>query len=405
MLTPIQNTEHILAWKLSQIKDVRNKNYQWDTLFIAKLILRDFDVAHNKELIEILRWTFTGDLYQDNEIKKYIVSLLPTVSFEFITNFLWEKNLYLIEYLWPIIEQTPYENIRPYVLKHKQYSSFIDYIIRISQHIVELDWQTKEILLDPNVNIFTRLEIYRKLNLPETDPDYWIIDKLPSDLQRYIENEARPSIKDSAKDTKVFTPDEKFRNNLWNIKEDGDKKAIVFYLRYHAIKTVFRKTLKELIRMVRFEIESWNTDFEKIVIVFRWYNHYDRSLVELIDDWNDVIQFAFVKWDDFQALINSPNRHMVHFTQSTPEELLDQRNGTSIITEEISDRFNFHGHWVNDYIELPWSAHKPKIMDEDWYINTFKQCFRWLSQRSNNRIIKQILNIIDTKNISLNKIN
>ena len=377
--------------RLSWIEDIQGINYQWDVFFIAKLILQDSDIKYNSELIKILNYPNLWSLYKERAIKNYIVSQLPKITFEDLIDFLWKENLVLFEYLYKKAFKTPFEQIYPYFQNTP--TEIFSYMVSTALPINEASDEVINILLDTNIELVVRYEIYLKLRFTNTSDQKSLVSKLPKDLSKVIERDSNYQ-NSPATSSKKFKIDNNFKNNLWNIEEDSKKRAIVFYLRYGNLNEDFKQIIKEIIDKVKFEIKSWNSWFEKIIITFRYQNQYDKSLIELIEDWNDIIKFAFVEWDEFQSLINSSNRNIIHLMDWTPEELLDTNNWTSIINENTIDRFNFQKYWISDFIELPWSANQPKDMDDYWYINTFMDCIKWLTPNNKNQIAQKVQDII-----------
>lgn len=383
-----------LLSRLNKIKDIEN-NSQWDTLFIAKLILRGFDVSYNEELISILQ---CKTIHWD--IKKLIVSYLTNVTFDFLLLFLWEENINLLSLLDEKCEKKDYSELKYFYKNYKNYSDdFLLSLTYITRPINKIDNTIMQMLSDENIHFLVRMQIAWIIFITKKDLYYkkiyslhkrvlevikWNIEK---DTYSQQEQNNKPT-------TTTFKPEKEFQNNLWDIEADGNKKAVVFYLRYDEIEEPFDQILKKIIQSVKFNIKSWNCSFQKIVIVFRWVKWYDRSLVDLIDDWNNIIRFAFVEWNDFKELINSPNRHVVHFSNWTPEELLDKKNWKSIITEKIDYRFNLSQHWITDFIKLPWSSDEKALMEDSYYIDTFHNCITELDPSFRNEKVEKIINIL-----------
>lgn len=282
----------------SKLKNIREThlNYDWDELFIAKLILKDHSFTSNDFIIDIL-----SEPSLSIEIKKYIVSTLPGKSLEFMSNFLSYKGANL--------------------LKEKNSNNLSK----------------------------SKIGLYEK--------------KINS-------------------------------KNIWNIEKDGDKKSIVLYLRYGDTNENFDNILLEIVEKVRLKIRSWESIFEKVVIVFRHSDIYDERLLNLVKKWDDTIKFAFVMWNDFKALINSPNRSVVYFSNWTPEWLLNNSNWTSIICETINKRFNLRWIWKYNYVPLPWSACDDKVIDEYPYVEIFMKCLDKLEPSLKEKTIQKVFDIL-----------
>lgn len=386
--------------RLSWIEDIQRVNYQSDVLFIAKLILRDFDICYDSELIKILNYPDLWSPFEEDSIKEYVATQLPQISFEEIIKFLWEKNLTLLKYLHKKVLPVPFEKIYPY-FQSTSPEIFSD-LAAISLPIDKVSDEVEKILLDPDIELVIRYEIYLKLTLTDVSDQSNLVSKLPNDLSQVIERSSN-SQNLSTTSSKKIEIDDTYKNNLWDIEIDDNKKAVVFYLRYERSVDNFKNVIKKIIDKLKFEIKSWNSWFEQIVLTFRYPDQYDNSLSDLIEDWNDIIKFAFVEWDTFQSLINSPNRSVIHLMDWTPEELLDRGNGTSMINKKTISRFNFQKYWINDFISLPWSANEPKQMEDDYYVDTFINSFKSLPLHGTNQITELIQTIISSsKNINKN---
>jgi hypothetical protein len=380
----VHNTKTVYD-KISKIKDILGKNYQWDTIFIAKLILSDEIINYNNDLIEIL-----NDENISRDIKKVVISLLPKVSINKLLDFLWDKNQHLLVELSEKVFDSQYLEFKPILEKNKKYwFDFLLWLIWTFQEITVIDDFIHSFLSDTSIELLLRWALYDKI---------WIDNRhnilIPDDLKSVVN---RKTIKNDISFKKeIETPILIAKNNLWDIEKDNDKKSLIFYLRYWTIKQSFYDLIISLIQKVKFQIKAWFIDFEQIIIVFRNPETYDTNIFDVLKDGNEIVKFAFVQWQDFKDLLSSPNRHVVHFSDWTPEELLNKQNWISIINRITIDRFWLEEFAVWKYIPLDWNFDSEKLWNDDYYIDNFYSVLRKIFEK-NVWVNKKVWKIISNK--------
>lgn len=362
--------------KISKIKDIPGKNYQWDTVFIAKLILSDEKINYNNDLIEIL-----NDENIARDIKKVVISLLPKISINKLLNLLWDKNQHLLLELSEKVIDSQYLEFKPILEKYKEYwFDFLFWLIWTFQEIIIIDDFINSFLSDTSIELHLRWALYDKI---------WIDNRhnilIPDDLERVVNRKTIENPIVSKKEIEI--PIWIAKNNLWDIEKDNNKNSLIFYLRYWTIKQSFYDLIISLIQQVKFQIKAWFIDCEQIIIVFRNPESYDANIFDVIKDKNEIVKFAFVQWQDFKDLLSSPNRHVVHFSDWTPEELLNKQNWKSIINRKTIDRFWLEEYAVWKYVPLDWNFDSEKLRNDDYYIDNFYSALRKIFE--NNVWVKE----------------
>lgn len=386
----IYNTSFSIEEELEQIKDIIWINFQDDWKFQTKLVIKNHKFDYNNELIKILK---NPKIYYG--IKDLIIDSLWETNINELINFLW-KNSNLFTYFSKKTKQETYDYLKIYYLNYNEYwNYFLDYLIDISPHIRKIDDNLINILTDNNFDFLTKKSLCYKLFLSKIDIEkvIWIIDDefinlIKNNLEDKNLKHEDKSVKNE--DKNISIPDE-IKNNLWDITTDNDKKAVIFYLRYDDILSEYNQIIIDVIKNLKFKILSWNSWFEKIIITFRFFQNYDANLNDLISDWNSVIKFAFVKWNDFKKLINSPNRHLIHLTNWTPEELLINENWKSIINNAIFKRFKLNNIWESNFVYLDWNANTKKTYEDLYYVKTLLES---IEKIDTNPIIKKFDEIL-----------
>lgn len=387
----IYNTSFSIEEELEQIKDIIWINFQDDWKFQTKLVIKNHTFDYNNELIKILK-----NPKISYGIKDLIIDSLWETNINALIKFLW-KNSNLFTYFWKKTKKETYDYLKNYYLNYKEYwNYFLEYLIDISQPIRIIDDNLINILTDNSVDFLTNRFLCCKLFLAKIDIEklIWIIDdKFINLIKNNLEDKSvKPENKSVKPEDKNISIPDKLKKNLWTIDDNDNKKALIFYLRYEDIHIDYFDTIIKTINELKFKILSWRSKFKEIIITFRCFWNYDENLENLISDWNSVIKFAFVKWNDFKRLINSPLRNVVHLTNWTPEEMLINWNWTPILNTTIINRFNLKSLWRENYIDLGFDAKKPKLFEDEFYI---KMILSAIEKIDNSEISNKILEILD----------
>lgn len=327
---------------------------------MARLILSNEQIDYNNELIEILN---NENISRD--IKKVVISLLPKVSINKLLNLLWDKNQHLLLELSEKVFDSQYLEFKPILERYKEYwLDFLLWLIWTFQEITVLDDFIHSFLSDTSIELILRRALYDKI---------WIDNRhnilIPDDLKRVVNRKTIDNPIVLKKEIEI--PNWIHQNNLWDIEKDNNKKSLIFYLRYWSIKQSFYDVIISLVQQVKFQIKAWFIDCEQIIIVFRNPESYDANIFDVIKDGNEIVKFAFVEWQDFQEIIHSPMRHVVHFSDWTPEELLHKDNWISIINNKTIQRFWLDRFATWKFVSLDWCLDTEKLLSNDYYMDDF----------------------------------